>query len=1129
MSQQLINTGLADKGNGDPIRTAFTKVNENFAELYNQVASGVVVSATAPTGPEEGSLWWDSESGRIYVYYNSTWVDASPVDGAGISSTNELVNGAYTVSLGTDGTTTFPDNLTVANGIIGKNSTDTITEEDPAGITTQTTVIESQIEIEASGIVIAKRIIQTFDDGVVTAVDNQGSVLTLNNSVASIKRYADPAGPNNIAYSQFTTDGGAVIETVQEDIGGTQYGRVNATLGSVQVSAKSEIGDQKYWLFNNDGSLTLPNNSTISPVEQAGYNYGPYATDIYNSTTGGSLDNGHLTIVIIGVAEHNDLFNAPTAPASTVTGTIAANGDFEPGTPTTGTFTRFTLILINGQSYGSLGYRDDENPSAGLRIGQQGDTYEGGTIPAGIRIDGWRGRQTVAPKTTTYIKWADGSSTQITGSQVQLPNSTAAGIITADDVRTKSFPATIYTANYSVAKTAIGVSGKQWGFGTDGSLTVPSPTSTVFTLTFADTSYVATGEKPTLTLTGDPWELHGQYVYASDGRSSLMLDNPFPILTNPGYDTSDSFTFGSDVHGIVGYTLTITLDNVVEEGPAGWTANVIASAAPAYPSTILTSGAIKLTTNNNSNWIFGTDGLLTFPGAAGFQATFGSVEPVGDVLHSVNSLYLESELTVGLTSGNQITDLETAYNDQLTALTSLLSAELYGTSFLPASHDSIIALAAAKAINPLISDQIITVAIAVSDAWDAWQSARTSAGVLINVADKQWVFGVAGDLRVPGTINKTNILQLNSSGTGDGAGNTASVSIDGFNGRLLVRTGDSETNKDWTFGTDGELALPTNGYTEAVIKELDATALVLFAQSAGGNIKLLAGATSAASAKQWLFNGTDGSLTLAGSLELPEGNTITDNRSFIGFSRTADYTSGSWGGDNVGFSNASISLQHELSLLESGDFISLTTVRTGTITATVANVYTGGAGGSLTVVAPVYGSGDSITSIALLDRTASGIELTTHSNTWTFGQSGELSLPAGGDVINSTGVSQLANRVEGSWTVATGTATYSFTVPSDGTYTMWVKGNIPNGIITWNATLSITNSNVPAIGQQYAWNYTGGGTPISLTAIPDQIRGSSGVISTDATYVGTTSNRFDFGISNSSGSSQTIYYGYTKV
>jgi hypothetical protein len=162
--------------------------------------------------------------------------------------------------------------------------------------------------------------------------------------------------------------------------------------------------------------------------------------------------------------------------------------------------------------------------------------------------------------------------------------------------------------------------------------------------------------------------------------------------------------------------------------------------------------------------------------------------------------------------------------------------------------------------------------------------------------------------------------------------------------------------------------------------------------------------------------------------------------------------------------------------------------------------------------------------------TVDGMVLTAETKSWTFDiNDGNLKLPAGGDIVDSDGVGQLANRVEGSWTVTAGTNTYSFTVPSDGTYIMWVKGNIPNGIITWNATLSVSNSNVPAIGTQYAWNYTGGGSPISLTSIPDQIKGVAGTISTDATYAGTTSNRFDFGISNTSGASQTVYYGYTKV
>jgi hypothetical protein len=170
-----------------------------------------------------------------------------------------------------------------------------------------------------------------------------------------------------------------------------------------------------------------------------------------------------------------------------------------------------------------------------------------------------------------------------------------------------------------------------------------------------------------------------------------------------------------------------------------------------------------------------------------------------------------------------------------------------------------------------------------------------------------------------------------------------------------------------------------------------------------------------------------------------------------------------------------------------------------------------------------------------LTITDQGFLLVVEDKSWIFGLDGNLALPgnlvlpADGDILDSTGVSQTAQRTEGSWTVATGTATYSFTLPSDGTYTMWVKGNIPNGIIVWNATASVSNTNVPAIGTQYAWNYTGGGTPISLTSIPDQIRGVAGTISTDATYEGTTSNRFDFGISNTSGESQTVFYGYTKI
>jgi hypothetical protein len=63
MTQQTINIGTAANAkNGDPLRTAFTKINANFTELY-----------------------------------------------AGGANETQLTNGAYTLTLGSNGNLTFPD------------------------------------------------------------------------------------------------------------------------------------------------------------------------------------------------------------------------------------------------------------------------------------------------------------------------------------------------------------------------------------------------------------------------------------------------------------------------------------------------------------------------------------------------------------------------------------------------------------------------------------------------------------------------------------------------------------------------------------------------------------------------------------------------------------------------------------------------------------------------------------------------------------------------------------------------------------------------------------------------------------------------------------------------------------
>jgi hypothetical protein len=117
----------------------------------------------------------------------------------------------------------------------------------------------------------------------------------------------------------------------------------------------------------------------------------------------------------------------------------------------------------------------------------------------------------------------------------------------------------------------------------------------------------------------------------------------------------------------------------------------------------------------------------------------------------------------------------------------------------------------------------------------------------------------------------------------------------------------------------------------------------------------------------------------------------------------------------------------------------------------------------------------------------------------------------------------------GSWTVTPGTNNYSFTLDDNNTYNLWVLGNVSNGIIVYNATVSVSNPNVPVIGVQYAWNYTGGSSPIEFTSIPEQIIGTAGSISTASPSVGTSANTFVFGIQNNTESGFTVNYGYLKI
>ena len=160
---------------------------------------------------------------------------------------------------------------------------------------------------------------------------------------------------------------------------------------------------------------------------------------------------------------------------------------------------------------------------------------------------------------------------------------------------------------------------------------------------------------------------------------------------------------------------------------------------------------------------------------------------------------------------------------------------------------------------------------------------------------------------------------------------------------------------------------------------------------------------------------------------------------------------------------------------------------------------------------------DNTTAINFLNAAGNNIgAITQTSSTVTF-------------VGDGSSLTNVATKSSGSWTVPVGNSTQSFTVGLNETYYMWVDCNIPNGILTWNATATVTNNNVPVVGAQYAWVYDGGGTPIDFTSIPNQFTGTANTIVRGNVAPSATTNRFDFGINNTSGGNVTVRYGWIKI
>jgi hypothetical protein len=519
------------------------------------------------------------------------------------------------------------------------------------------------------------------------------------------------------------------------------------------------------------------------------------------------------------------------------------------------------------------------------------------------------------------------------------------------------------------------------------------------------------------------------------------------------------------------------------------------------------------TKGTSQNWTFGENGSLTFPDST-IQTTAWTGSAIDQTARNTANTATNNITIIQGVNTTQNTNITTANNAAWAAFTKANNAlaNTTGTFAGNLNVDGFITLNTAGGIyQETASPSIMT---------------ANTTGIFKIVTNRTidpytWTFAQNGNTTFP-----TGVRLSNARGP-----NTVNFTTD-VDKSFQIETQTSSTSKLWNFQTNGNLTLPQSGtltfsdntiqntaFTGSAIdqtaRDIANTKLSLSGGTIAGNVT-----ANSVIANNSIYAPTFYSTGATSKLELSDiglvGITVAGQTFQFGGSGI-ESSQGVFGGT---FGGNRLSLNSETNLISNRlDTVKIQTGTTGTTVNdfTFANNTFSVPGLFTTVSANITSTTVSTSNTTGALKVAGGV-----------GVKGNVA--ADGIIFPDNTIQNTAYvPVTGSWTVTTGANTYSFTVPSDGTYTMWVKGNIANGIIIWNATLSISNSNVPAIGTQYAWNYTSGGSPILLTTLPDQIRGTANTISTDNTYVGSTSNRFDFGISNSSGSSQTIYYGYTKI
>ena len=192
MAIQTINLGTyANDGTGDDLRTAFQKVNANILELYSTVYGANVGENPPISGVEEGELWWSTVEGKLYIYYGTAWIEATPVSESvlyDISATT--ATGGANIHL--NGSNNDSDDVKIASGT---NITVTRTDNSTITINANSISINSLSDVDTE-----------------TAVPTTGQALVWNGSTWTPGTVAGVGAGGSLDFGTFTAPAGFTLD-----------------------------------------------------------------------------------------------------------------------------------------------------------------------------------------------------------------------------------------------------------------------------------------------------------------------------------------------------------------------------------------------------------------------------------------------------------------------------------------------------------------------------------------------------------------------------------------------------------------------------------------------------------------------------------------------------------------------------------------------------------------------------------------------------------------------------------------------------------------------------------------------------------------------------------------------------